>query len=90
MLRFELLGRGIDPESVDTATDGIDDLATARELARSRARRAAGEPYEKFVAKVGDYLRRKGFDYEVISQVTREAWSEQGGERFPDSADAPA
>jgi regulatory protein len=39
MLRYELLGRGIEPESVDLATDGVDDRETALEVARSRARR---------------------------------------------------
>jgi regulatory protein len=83
MLRFELLGRGIDPEAVDDATSGIDDLDTARELARARARRVAGERYEVFVARVGDHLRRRGFDYEIVAEVTREVWAEQQAERQP-------
>jgi regulatory protein len=86
MLRYELLGRGIDPEEVDEATDGIDDLATARQLAVVRGRRYAAEPYESFVAHVGDFLRRRGFDYEVIATAVREAWAVFEEEREREAA----
>src|SRR5436190_6069004 len=62
MLRYELLGRGIEVASVDAVTDGIDDLATATELARAKARNGHHGDYESFVAKVGGFLRRRGFD----------------------------
>jgi regulatory protein len=76
MLRYELLGRGIDPEAVDVATEGIDDAAAARELARSRARGTPPANYEAFMTKVGGFLRRRGFDYEVAALAAREAWEE--------------
>lgn len=76
MLRYELLGRGIPPESVDMATRDVDDLGTALELARSRARGSALESYDTFLNKVGGFLRRRGFDYGVISQALRIAWAE--------------
>lgn len=76
MLRYELLGRGIEMESVDQATRDIDDRATAMELARERARKTRAESYEAFVAKVGGFLRRRGFDYDVTAHATRTAWNE--------------
>ncbi len=76
MLRYELLGRGIQPEAVDAVTEGIDDPATALELARRRARSAPKENYEAFLAKVGGFLRRRGFDYAVASHATRTVWAE--------------
>jgi regulatory protein len=74
MLRFELLGRGIDPAHVSTATDGIDDLDTAVELATSKARGAPMNSYEAFLGKVGPFLQRRGFDFEVAAKATRIAW----------------
>ena len=85
MLRYELLGRGIDPESAERAVSDVDDRETALELARKRARRNAGEAYETFFARVGGFLRRRGFDYEVTSAATRQAWIESSAS----NADAP-
>jgi SOS response regulatory protein OraA/RecX len=79
MLRYELLGRGIDPQSVDLATNGIDDESTALALARERARGAALETWEGFVTKVGGFLRRRGFDWEVVNRTTRSVWIEVTG-----------
>lgn len=76
MLRYELLGRGIDPESVDVVTSDIDDRDTAIALARAKARGSALSSYETFLAKVGGFLRRRGFDYAVATEATRIAWQE--------------
>lgn len=79
MLRYELLGRGIEPESVDIATDGIDDRETALEIARSRARGSVLDSYEAYLTKVGGFLRRRGFDYALVVEVTRAVWTEVTG-----------
>ncbi len=76
MLRYELLGRGIDPESAERATHSIDDRETALLLARGRARRVPRTSYEAFFANVGGFLRRRGFDYEVTADATRQVWAE--------------
>lgn len=76
MLRYELLGRGISPEAAEQVTADVDDFAVALELARQRARRAPRDSYEAFAAKVGGFLRRRGFDYEVTASATRSAWDE--------------
>ncbi|MGE3074102.1 MAG: regulatory protein RecX [Dehalococcoidia bacterium] len=76
MLRYELLGRGIDPAAAEQATSDIDDRETAISLARVRSRRAPLSSYEAFFAKVGGFLRRRGFDYEVTADATRLVWVE--------------
>lgn len=76
MIRYELLGRGIDPDAADQATRSIDDRETALLLARGRARKAPRTSYEAFFSKVGGFLRRRGFDYEVTADATRQVWSE--------------
>ncbi|MGE5597596.1 MAG: regulatory protein RecX [Hyphomicrobiales bacterium] len=81
MLRYELLGRGIEPESVDLVTRDIDDLETALELARTKARGSALANYDTFLAKVGGMLRRRGFDYSVVAEAVKRVWEEVSGER---------
>lgn len=76
MIRYELLGRGIDPESADQATKDLDDHETALSLARGRASRVPRTSYEVFFSKVGGFLRRRGFDYEVTARATRQVWNE--------------
>ena len=77
MLRYELLGRGIEPESVDAVTGDIDDADTALTLARAKARGSiANADWETFLAKVGGFLRRRGFDYGVSTEAARTVWAE--------------
>jgi regulatory protein len=76
MLRYELLGRGIGPESVEMATRDVDDRETAHALARQKARTAPVANYDAFLAKVGGFLRRRGFDYGLAVEATKAAWSE--------------
>ena len=89
MLRYELLGRGIEPESVAQATQDIDDQATAMELARQKGRKTRAESYEAFAAKVGGFLRRRGFDYDVAAHATRSAWEELRAAMSSDHEDQP-
>jgi len=90
MLRYELLGRGIDPEAAAAATDGIDDLVLATALALQRGRRYSDRTHEEFLAKVGGFLRRRGFDYRVTAEALRAAWEQLAGDRpGPEVADAP-
>jgi regulatory protein len=88
MVRYELLGRGIEPEAADRAVQDIDDRETALLLARGRARRAPLTSYEAFFAKVGGFLRGRGFDYVVTSQATRDAWNEATAAQEQSEAEA--
>jgi regulatory protein len=83
MLRYELLGRGIAPDAVEKATASIDDLDVALAAARSRVRKAPAGDYNEFATRVGGYLQRRGFSYEVVMAATRSVWAEMrsGAER---------
>ncbi len=76
MLRYELLGRGIDPDAADRATRDVDDLPTALELARQRGSKLERAGEEEFIASVGAFLRRRGFDWETARHAARLAWIE--------------
>lgn len=91
MLRFELLGRGIDPEAAERATRDLDDLPTAVELARQRARSVAAEKEEEFIAAVGAVLKRRGFDWETAHHAARLVWVElQSESRKGDAENGPS
>jgi len=77
MLRYELLGRGIDPAFAEAATDGLDDSATALDLARQRLRKSPTPDFESFAARTGGFLQRRGFDYQVTAAALRAAWAER-------------
>lgn len=90
MLRYELLGRGIEPESVESAMSEVDDRATAVELARARARRISYGDYASFSTRVTGFLRRRGFDHDVAAEATRLAWAEVAGDTEPAAPRTPA
>jgi regulatory protein len=77
LLRNELRTKGIAAESIDVATESVDDYAAALTLARTRARKLAGLTYQEFRNKIGALLQRKGFDYATCAAVLREVWAEQ-------------
>jgi len=72
VLRQELRRKGLDDSMIAPAVAELDAEAAAYEAARPRALRlssvAATDPM-LFRRKVGDFLLRRGFDYEVTRQV---------------------
>jgi len=58
--------------------DGIDDEESAYRAAQKRGRTLAKEDYETFRRKLGAFLRRRGFSYEVVSRTTERLWQELG------------
>jgi len=76
LLRYELLSKGVAPGAVELATQDTDDREAAFALARQKARNASHTDYEAFLARVGGFLRRRGFDYGVALEAARTAWSE--------------
>jgi regulatory protein len=89
LLRYELAGRGVAAESIEHATEGLDDRETALALARGKARGAALADYATFVARIGAFLQRRGFEYEVAAEAVRVAWAEAVADR-PAPDDDPA
>lgn len=88
MLRYELLGRGIEAESIELVTRDIDDRETAVDLARNRARKISTADYHTFFSRMTSFLQRRGFDYEVTADAARTAWEELSGDRESGSKDA--
>jgi regulatory protein len=71
-LRGELRQRGVDSETVEAALTDLDPAVSAYEAARSRAIRLAALAQADptvFRRKLGDFLLRRGFAYEVVKET---------------------
>jgi len=74
-LQSELAARGLDRDTIEDALAAVDDASSAEDLARSRAGRYRGLDRAGFERKLGGYLRRRGFDYDVVRHALDAAWS---------------
>ncbi len=75
-LRYELRRKGIDPEVITEVVDGVDEVGNAYRAARVRARQLASLEREAFRRKLGGFLARRGFDYDVVQEVVNRLWRE--------------
>lgn len=71
-LRQELRQRGLDNETIAGALEGLDAAEDAYQAAKSRAQRLAALAQADpagFRRKLGDFLLRRGFSYDVVKEV---------------------
>ncbi|MDP2662992.1 MAG: regulatory protein RecX [Dehalococcoidia bacterium] len=76
LLRQELRLRGVSPEIVDPLLESLDEQDSAMRAARKKAQGLAGADYRTFASRLGGFLQRRGFSYDIIKTVTRCLWSE--------------
>jgi regulatory protein len=77
LLRQELREKGISEELIDEALSGVDEDQSAYAAAVQRAARYAHLSDEAFREKMYGYLRRRGFDYEVVAETTARLLAER-------------
>ena len=76
MLKTELRGKGVDPRIIEEVTGDIDEEEGAYRAARRKATVLREREYHVFRRRLGDFLRRRGFGYEVINQTIERVWRE--------------
>jgi len=77
VLLAELKNKGVrEAEVLAQAVSGADDAEAAYRLAAKRASRMQGLAYADFCRRLGDFLARRGFDFEVIQPIVRRVWQE--------------
>jgi regulatory protein len=74
-LRYELYQKGIDRQIVDMVVAEVDEKVSAKKAARKKAKLWRELPEGQFYEKLGNYLKRRGFSYEIARSVTQEFWS---------------
>ena len=75
-LRRELRQKGIDPEVVAEALDGVDEDVAAYRAAQRKAARLTTLDRDDFRTRLSAVLRRRGFSYEVTEHTVSRVWQE--------------
>ena len=75
-LRRELRQKGVDPDVVAEALDGVDEEAAAYRAALKKAARLRALDYNEFCTRLSAVLRRRGFNYEVTEHTVNRLWQE--------------
>ncbi len=76
-LRQELRQKGVPDSIIVLALDGLDEEEAAYRAASHQARGLTGLDRQAFRKKVGDFLTRRGFSYDVSRDVVNRLWAEQ-------------
>ena len=82
LLRRELQAKGIDGEAAREALGQLDDEDTALRAAERRADAMRGLPYPEFRRRLGDFLRRRGFDSATVRRTVERLWQDGGGSQL--------
>jgi regulatory protein len=79
-LAIELRQKGIAAEVVAQAIAETDDGKLAYQAAVKQARKLNALDWPEFRRKLGGFLARRGFSYEVITPVTAQVWAEHAAD----------
>jgi regulatory protein len=77
-LRHELRAKGVSDTEVEAALADYDEEDAALRAASKRAERLAGLDRQVFNKRLGDFLARRGFNYEVSREVVEQVWADMG------------
>lgn len=80
-LRGELRQKGVSPETIEAALDGLDERESAMRAASSAVRRYRQQERDEFFRHLMGFLQRRGFSYGIARTVTEHCWSEIQSER---------
>jgi regulatory protein len=75
-LRFELRQKGVPDTVIDKAITNIDETESAYRAGRERARRLRRLDYQEFRRRLGGFLQRRGFGYDVVKVIVDRLWRE--------------
>jgi regulatory protein len=74
---IELKQKGVPEEVIRQTVNQIDDTESAYRAAQKKVLRLGAGDYNIFRRKLGDYLIRRGFSYEVIDHTIERLWREK-------------
>lgn len=76
----ELRQHGVERATAAQAADATQDEEQALRAARQRLRSLPSDDYAAFRARLGGFLQRRGFGYDVLGKVIRQLWAETHAE----------
>ena len=74
MVRLELRQKGVQTDVAEETSSEVDDETAAYAAGEKRASRLDMSDYEEFRRRLGEYLRRRGFGYDVIDRSVKRLW----------------
>lgn len=80
LTRLELRRKGVAAGIIDHLLDKTSDADNAYRAALSKTRSLPMSDYQSFQRRLGDYLKRRGFAYEVINLTIERIWQEKGSD----------
>ena len=75
-LRFELRIKGVPDSLAEQAVETIDEAESAYRAAQARAQRMRGLERKVFRSRLGGFLQRRGFTYEIVKETVDRLWKE--------------
>jgi len=76
LIRRELLAKGVEEELASQAVANVDDTDAAYRAGQKFTRRLYDVDFQKFSARLGGHLRRRGFSGSVSRAAVTRLWSE--------------
>jgi regulatory protein len=76
MLRLELRQKGVPSDILEAAVSGSGGEESAYRAAIAKARSLSRADYPSFRRKLGEYLKRRGFDYSTINNTVARVWKD--------------
>ena len=77
LTKMELKQKGISTEIIDQVTNNINDKDNAYNAAKKKALSLGKTDYQLFRRRLGEYLKRRGFGYNVIMRTIERIWQEK-------------
>jgi regulatory protein len=78
LTKLELKQKGVAEDIIDQAVAEINDEDSAYRAAVGKARTLPRADYHGFRRRLGEYLKRRGFGYGVITRTVERVWQEEG------------
>ena len=79
LIRSELLFKGVDSETATATVEDVDDEEAAYRAAAKRLHALEATDYDAFRRRLGGFLTRRGFSYDVTRRTLERCWREIGG-----------
>ncbi|RLC58712.1 MAG: RecX family transcriptional regulator [Chloroflexi bacterium] len=76
MLLAELAQKGVERELAQASVAEIDEEADALRAGRKRSQTLRGREFREFRRRLGDFLARRGFGYDVCEATIKQLWAE--------------
>lgn len=78
LIKLELKQKGIATDIIEQVTGAMSDFESACQAAMAKARTLSHSDYDSFRRRLGEFLKRRGFDYRDINRAVEHTWQELG------------